>query len=355
MENTRIRCLTGYFPRASVQKNRWSEDLISRRIDSVRRRCFLRDRNTGRNRENGGSGLVFDIRRYSIHDGPGIRTTVFLKGCPLNCLWCHNPEGIGKLPLLDFRSDRCLGCRQCEQACPHGARSLDNSNGSCGRGALCGECARACPSGALELVGEEMTVADVIEELMKDEIIYDRSGGGVTFSGGEPLMQGDFLLECLKECGHSGFHRAVDTCGYADKRLIEDIAGETELFLFDLKHMVPETHMQFTGVSNGLILDNLRGLVEMGARVQVRIPVIPGYNTDDENMDRTGAFLATLPGIESVRLLPYHGAAGRKYSRMGAAYLLSDLRPPSEQSLAEIAGRLERHDLDVVWGGNSNE
>lgn len=300
-------------------------------------------------------GRIFDIRKYSIHDGPGIRTTVFLKGCPLRCQWCHNPEGISPRTHLTYHPDRCIGCRECEKACPNGVRHLESVSGDNPQCVLCGECILACPTNALEMIGRDMTVSEVVEEVLKDEVFYDQSGGGVTFSGGEPLLQGEFLVRCLKACGARGLHRAVDTTGYADTATLEMVSRHTDVFLYDIKHMNPLTHTRLTGVSNERILQNIRFLAERKARVIVRIPVIPGINDDDENMGLTGAFISTLPGVDTVHLLPYHGAAESKYSRLGLPYSLSSLQPPTKETIDRCAQLIKRWGLFVVCGGLKHE
>jgi len=289
------------------------------------------------------TGVIFDIQRFSVHDGPGIRTTVFLKGCPLRCLWCHNPEGISPNPELMFFEYRCLGCGTCAKVCPEGAiRGEPRGKPQVDRMKClgCGRCAEACPSGAWRLVGKRISVEELLSTLERDVLLYDRSGGGVTFSGGEPLFQPDFLRAALKACKEQGMHTVVDTSGFAPPAVLEEIAPLTDLFLFDLKPMDAEEHRRYTGVPNRLIHENLRRLVELRRPVVVRVPLIPGITDTERNIQALVAFLAELgKGIQRVELLPYHDVA-EKYARLGKAYSLPPIPRPSEEHLAALRARL---------------
>ncbi len=298
-------------------------------------------------------GIIFDIKKYAIHDGPGIRTTVFFKGCPLACRWCHNPEGISVTSQRIYQQERCVSCGECIEICPQKAmtQTTDGIITDPAKCNLCQTCAEHCPAGAVEFVGLKVTVAEVMGQIEKDIAFYDQSGGGVTLSGGEPLMQPEFLLELLDACSKLDLHRTVDTTGYADTALILQVAQRTDLFLYDLKLMDDTKHRDFTGVSNQLILDNLKRLSENRARIQVRIPVIPGINTDADNIYRTADFVATLPGVEHVSILPFHNSALGKYSRLGMECMPSDIQSPSDEYLSRIAGWLEQSGLQVKIGG----
>ncbi|HAA47312.1 MAG TPA: glycyl-radical enzyme activating protein [Synergistaceae bacterium] len=299
------------------------------------------------------TGIIFDIKRYAIHDGPGIRTSVFLKGCPLKCWWCHNPESQSIEPVVVYRPERCIGCGACEKACPEGAIRL-TQKGFIADPAFCrslGKCAEVCPSEARELVGKRVDVAWVMEEIEKDRLFYEESGGGVTFTGGEPLVQPDFLEELLCECRNADIHTAVDTTGYAPQEVISKIARFTDLFLYDIKLMDPDKHLKYTGVSNDLILDNLVLLSKEGARISVRVPVIPGINDDAGEMDAIACFISDLPGIVELAVLPYHGAAKQKYERFGMEYLLRDLKEPLEEEMENLAGFFRSKGLKVKIGG----
>lgn len=299
------------------------------------------------------TGKIFDIKKYAIHDGPGIRTTVFFKGCPLSCRWCHNPEGIRRTTQRIYRKDRCIGCGECADACPASAvevsaQGLRWKPSDC---LYCGICTGICPGNALEIVGQTMSVDEVMAEITKDTVFYDESGGGITISGGEPLMQPAFLMALLDACGELELHRTLDTSGYADTRYLLDTAARTELFLYDLKHMDADKHIQMTGVSNEKILSNLEALSRRGAQIVVRIPIVPGINSDAANIDRTGAFVASLPGVNSVNILPYHSAAKAKYNNMDLNFRMPDVKTPSRDFLESIAARLETFNLYVKIGG----
>jgi pyruvate formate lyase activating enzyme len=299
------------------------------------------------------TGIVFDIKKFSIHDGPGIRTTVFLKGCPLHCSWCHNPEGISPSSEIQYWDKRCIGCQECVEACEHQAIAFvdeqrvhypDLCQG-------CGACAQACPAEAIELIGSIMTVSEVIEAIEKDVIYYDQSGGGASFSGGEPLLQTEFLRAVLKACKDHDIHTVVDTSGYVSFNNFSKIRPLVDLFLYDIKLMDTDRHIQYTGVPNQLILENMRELVKTGAQVTARIPIIPWINDDMDNIRQTGEFLRSLGSLQEVNLLPYHRAATHKYQRLGSNYLLPEVLPPSDSQMSRIAWELDNYGLSVKIGG----
>jgi pyruvate formate lyase activating enzyme len=298
-------------------------------------------------------GRVFDIQRMSIHDGPGIRTTVFLKGCPLECWWCHNPEGLHRDKEVSYRMDRCIVCGECVDACPHGALSKDESRirRDPQRCALCGTCLDSCATGARDIVGQEFSVSDMMTQIARDRIFFDTSGGGVTFSGGEPLFQINFLSSLLRECRNQSIHTAVETSGYATPASFERITETTDLFLFDLKLMDDERHQHFTGVSNRIILDNLRWLAGQQHKVIVRIPVIGGVNDDQWNIDAIAAFVSGLSGIRQIHLLPFHSAASGKYQSLGMDYRMDIAAHTEPERMQRIVETLTAHGLSVQIGG----
>lgn len=298
------------------------------------------------------TGIVLNIQKYSVHDGPGIRTTVFFKGCPLACKWCHNPESICFEPQLIFYKERCIGCGRCQKEAAPGDVVIQNKKAGFPRGIdkLPLSCAEVCPTEALERAGEEKTVAEVFEEIKKDVVFYDKSGGGVTFSGGEPLSQLEFLQALLKKCKQEGISTAVDTSGFSDFSRIESIMDDVDLFLFDLKHMSDEVHRQITGVSNQVILENLKKLSAQGKKIFVRMPIIPTMNDGVENIEEAASFLAPLKPFQ-VNILPYHDIAKHKYKQLGRIYLLENIQPPSEEKMKEIQQRLQQKGLKVIIGG----
>ena len=290
------------------------------------------------------AGLIFDIQRFSIHDGPGIRTTVFVKGCPLRCTWCHNPESQRTGPELMRWPQRCIHCGACAAACPQGAAAEDVNMPGC---TACGRCAAVCYSRARELVGRRQTVDEVVAAVERDIAFYDESGGGVTVSGGEPLMQSEFVAALLSACRERDIHTVLDTCGHAPWAAVDRVRPYANLFLVDLKLADAERHRRATGVTNWRILDNLFRLSERGQHIVLRVPVIPGLNDDDANVRQTGALAAALPHLERVELLAYHGLAAGKYARLGLPYGLPDVQPPTAGRMSEIAQMLRGFGLAV--------
>lgn len=299
-------------------------------------------------------GTIFDIKKFAIHDGPGIRSTVFFKGCPLHCQWCHNPEGISPLREIMVFTGRCLkGCRDCLAACPRQALAkrrgtivIDRS-----RCDACGACVAACPAEALQAAGREMSVDEIMAELEKDVPFYRESGGGVTVSGGEPLQQPAFLGELLAACRRRGMRVAVDTSGQAPFSAFEKILPLTGLFLFDLKVVDDARHQSLTGVSNRLILANLETLSRAGAPLAVRIPLVPGGNDADRDLEQAAGLCAALPGRHPVHLLPYHRGYAGKLKRLGLGASLAAILPPAAAAINRAKDIFLKYGLTVQIGG----
>ncbi len=264
-------------------------------------------------------GTVFNIQRFAIHDGPGIRTTVFLKGCPLKCFWCHNAESLRLEPEIFFQSDKCIGCGWCFNACPQHCHRLENGKylfcrENCMR---CGRCAEKCYAEAIELIGRTMTVTEVLAEVMKDKPFYENSGGGMTVSGGEPMLQFEFTRHLLKDARSAGIHNCLDTCGFASFDDYSQILKDVDIFLYDLKSTDSDKHRTLTGVPLAGILDNLYRLDEAGARIILRCPLIPGFNDDDEHLKKIAVTANKLRHVQEINLHPYHPLGKDKYKHLG--------------------------------------
>jgi glycyl-radical enzyme activating protein len=265
------------------------------------------------------NGRIFEIQRFSLHDGPGIRTTVFLQGCPLSCRWCHNPEGQGGKSILSFQPDRCIGCGSCFRVCPHEVHRRVAGRHVIERSLCqgCGRCARECHALVLEIVGREVTVEEVIATVLRDESFYRISGGGMTLSGGEPLAQVDFTEALLRAAKESDLHSCIETSGYADFSAFERVRPLVNLFLYDIKETDPMRHEHFTGVPHALILDNLKKLHSRGAKIRLRLPIIPGFNDREDHFLAVAALAASLPGLEGAEIVPYHPLGLSKLESLG--------------------------------------
>jgi pyruvate formate lyase activating enzyme len=270
------------------------------------------------------TGTIFNIERNSYVDGPGIRTTVFFKGCNLRCAWCHNPESHSPNPQMMFYANQCTGCGVCKQVCPHGGESCE----------LCGKCALYCPHGAREICGKEYTVEEIWKEIEKDRLFYEATGGGVTFSGGECMLQIDFLEAILKKCKQNGIHTAVDTAGHVPYESFERILPYTDLLLYDVKCMDSDLHQQYAGVDNKRILENLKRLLQSDTPVWIRIPVIPTVNDTEEEMKAIQAFLSSYGTPKKIELLPYHAMGEHKYRALGHSPAV--FKAPEESRINEL-------------------
>lgn len=302
---------------------------------------------------NSKQGVIFDIQRYCVHDGPGIRTTVFLKGCPLRCHWCCNPESQKRGREVIHRNSRCTHCGRCIEVCKPGSISLDDDGVHIDRSlcTVCGDCITVCSPQALAFVGEDVSLEKVLEELEKDTLFYRNSGGGITVSGGEPLLQADFAESILRASHERGWHTAVETSGYASIKRVEQVLKETDLVLYDLKHLDPDRHRELIGVPNDLILKNLRAVDTWGVPLAIRIPVIPTINDSEEHLRALAELVAGLSGVERVHLLPYHRLGASKYANLDRPYPLDGMEALRDEELDATRELFESYGLDVEIGG----
>ena len=298
------------------------------------------------------TGIIFNIKKFAIHDGPGIRTTVFLKGYPLRCQWCHNPESWLRKPEISLDQEKCIRCYQCVSLCPEQAIFLkdDYPYTDQKKCALCSTCVSICPAQARGIIGKRISTVKVIRELRKDLIFYQESDGGVTFSGGEPLEQIDFLAGLLLLCKEENMHTAVDTCGYTPWSNLERILSLVDLWLFDLKILDEQKHKHYTGVSNQLILENLRRLSKKTKKIEIRIPLIPGVNDNIEEMAEMAGLIRSL-SLSEVNILPFHRLGLEKYRRLGLSANMEEIGALSQKDIEVVKQLFSKHKLRVNIGG----
>jgi len=300
------------------------------------------------------TGLIFDIKKYAINDGPGIRMTIFFKGCNLACQWCHNPESMSPKVQKMYNASKCIGAVKCLDNCPNDALKMTSDGiatdyNSCN---LCGKCAEVCPTKAFEMLGVNMPISELMKQIDNEAIFFDQSGGGVTFSGGEPLMHSEYLLEALKECGKRMYHRVIDTTAFAKQETILEVAKNCEMFLIDLKAMDSTIHKEFTGVSNKKILSNIIELAKTNCEIIFRIPLIKGVNTSEENIVKTAKFLNSLDGERSVvNLLPYHKIAENKLVKLGVGDDFIEFETPLENEISNIISIFKEYKITATIGG----
>jgi pyruvate formate lyase activating enzyme len=298
--------------------------------------------------------LIFDIKRYAINDGPGIRVVIFFKGCNLHCAWCHNPESISAKVEKMYSPAKCIKCGTCVEACPENAITLTTegiiTNPDLCK--MCGKCAEVCPTKAIEMSGKGMSVPEIMDIIEKERIFFDQSGGGVTFSGGEPLVHKKMLIELLDECGKRGIHRAVDTAGNVSTETILEVAKRTDLFLYDIKMMDSGLHREWINSGNEKILDNLKVLAAAGKHIIIRIPLIGDVNDTNENLEHTAKFISELAGEKKpVHLLPYHSIAGNKYMKLGRSDDFEKLREPGKEDLERAIAKFGEYGITASVGG----
>lgn len=300
------------------------------------------------------TGLIFDIKKFAINDGPGIRLTVFFKGCNLECKWCHNPESMSPKVQKMYNAKKCIGAAKCIENCPNNALEL-TENGIvtnydiCN---LCGKCAEVCPTKAFEMLGAAMPISTLMKKIDNEAIFFDKSGGGVTFSGGEPLMHSEYLLEALKACGKRMYHRVVDTTAFSKLEMVLEVAKHTELFLIDLKLIDSEKHKEFTGVGNEKILSNIVELAKTNCEIIFRIPLIKGVNTSENNILQTALFINSLDGNRSVvNLLPYHNIAENKHLKLGNSTNFMKFETPATIEIKEIISIFKKQGIIATIGG----